>query len=233
MSVTAKILLGIDAGFANTGLSAFVYTKGGLKLINARVITTEQHKNKKEIRKSDDDIERAKVWTNEMQNFLSEIKYIVNDRYVKKNKYGDIENGSTVRIKYFAAVEFPTGGAKSGRANRCMGIATGSLATFLLLYGIAFEQVTPTQVKKIVKSTTGVTKDDIIKNIIPYIKKNDFCKVIVSSENSRKKFIRLYSSVTKITDSISLSKFEHVADSISAVKYVIENSQFYKIFIGA
>lgn len=226
--MTAKILISIDAGFVTTGLTAYlVNTKRGIKLISAQIIETKKHKNKAAIRVSDDDVERLKFWTNGMNDFISDVKKIIKRTYIKRGYEAD-----DIKFKLFASIEFPSGGAKGARALRCMSMITGALVPFLVLKDIPFEAVTPTQVKSIVKNKKSVTKEDVIKSVIIYLRDNKICTVILTKKSERKKYISLHSSITDYTDSITLSLFEHVADSVSAMKYVVENSQLYKLFVG-
>ena len=217
--MTAKVLIGIDAGFANAGVTAFLVSKGKLRLINAAVITTEQDERKKEMRKSDDDIERLKKMTTDMDEFIKSVDILLN------RKFG------VNKIKHFIAAEFPTGGAQGSRANRCMGMATGQLVSYLIVTGIPFEQVTPAQVKSIVKNKKSVSKDDVIQAVVKYASNQKMCSFNLV-QDKRTKMINIGGTLTNEVIPMTYSLFEHAADSISAVKYVKDNSQLYKLFAG-
>jgi len=211
----AKIILGIDAGFSNMGITAMLLSKGKLKLINAAVLTTEKDERKKSIRVADDDIERLKKLTNDLTDFISETQSILYNKF------------ESMHFRYFAAVEFPTGGAQGSRANRCMGMATGHLVPYLMLKNITFEIITPSQVKSIVKNKKTVSKDDVIKEVLKYVDKENICKINLSSDGRKKIVIistPLYNDII-----IQYSLFEHVADSLSAVRYSKNNSPYYNL----
>lgn len=52
------IILGIDPGFANVGISAVEFAKNSKKLLETKVITTEKSKKKKNLREQEDDLRR-------------------------------------------------------------------------------------------------------------------------------------------------------------------------------
>jgi hypothetical protein len=214
----AKIILGIDAGFSNTGITAMLVNKGKLRLINTAVYTTEKDNRKKSIRQADDDIERLKKLTNNLQDF------IIDTQSFMQRKFG------STNFRYFAAVEFPTGGARGARPGRCMGMATGHLVAFLMMNGISFEIVTPKQVKEISSNVKSVSKGIVIQSVLSFCHNNNICEIDYVKDKHG--WIYTIKNIDGYYYRIISGKFEHIADSIAAIKFVKSNSQMYKLFIG-
>lgn len=123
-------LLGIDAGFQAMGTVVVELGDAGdgdparRRILHAETCRTERTAKKRGIRVADDDAERCQ----ELARFLFDV------------------------IRTYqpagAIVELPSGGAQGARANRAMGMATGTVVAVLEIAKLPAEWVTPQMVKK-------------------------------------------------------------------------------------
>jgi Holliday junction resolvasome RuvABC endonuclease subunit len=179
-----KYLFCIDAGFVSTGLSIFLVENGKLIFNNCLTIQTKKSEKKKSVRVADDDSERIK-------NIIIGINEFI-DPYLNHS--------------LMAAVELPTGGAQGARANRTMGMITGSIVTYLEIMGWPTEYVSPNDVKIAVTGSRKASKDEIMEKI-------------------KKEFINFEYLFPK-----TKSKFEHIADSIGCAVHIKRHSEMFKMF---
>lgn len=126
-------VLGIDAGFAATGLVVVE----GRRVLEWDVIRTERTPAKRGVRVADDDAERCATLAQRL------------DQAIRSWAPAG------------AVVELPTGGAQGARANRAMGMATGIIVSVLELRAIPAEWVTPQMVKKAAAGRRDAAKEHV------------------------------------------------------------------------
>jgi Holliday junction resolvasome RuvABC endonuclease subunit len=199
-----KYVLGVDAGFAHTGLSLFRIDTDNSKVfdfIDCKTIKTEKIGKKKQIRVADDDAERIAIIVEGIDDFLKPYFYKVSsdgiDSWSVKNLY--------------AAVELPHGGARGARPNRTMGIITGLIVSYFKLRNIPIEYIAPNDVKLVLSGKRSASKDFIMKKIRAVLEKNLDKDVIDKLPKAK-------------------GDFEHIADSIGVVAHIRKFSQMYKVF---
>jgi len=140
-----KYVIGCDVGFRFFGLSSFIIRDGKLYFITGKVITTENDKLKKNVRKADMDIENVKKLYTDLTNFLK--PYVYN-------------TGQKSAI--LMACEMPHGGAQGARPNRTMGMATAFITTFIMGNGFDYYSVTPKEGKVALAGSGNATKEEMI-----------------------------------------------------------------------
>lgn len=134
----AITVVGIDAGFAATGLAAVTLTAGERGVVVANnCVRTEKNRERRGLRVADDDAARCRTLAMEVQRFLEAFP------------------------PHVVAVELPTGGARGARPNRAMGMATGMIAAVLALGQYAVQWVTPMEVKKAATGHRNASKADV------------------------------------------------------------------------
>lgn len=143
-------LLGVDAGFRNTGLALFEINRGKTQFVDGTVITTKKKAGKKKnVRVADDDVETIKKITSDLQTFIK--------KFVRSN---DV---------MLVGIEYPHGGAKGARPIRTMAMITGCLATYFELTRYPVQHVTPSEVKEAITKKTSATKEEIILRVMRII----------------------------------------------------------------
>jgi Holliday junction resolvasome RuvABC endonuclease subunit len=177
-----KIILGIDCGFTHMGM-VFV-NPYNMELIDALVMVTKKEKRRVNVRVSDDDSER--------------MKYIVRgmDEIIKRYDGNDI----------FAVLEAPSGGSKSARANRAMGISSAIPITICTLLEIPFEIITPREVKDAMTNDPNASKEKMMRTALD---KFPDVKYFMKPKH----------------------RFEHICDALGAVMHVKRNSELFKVFV--
>ena len=137
-----KSVIAIDMGFAAVGIACFhVAENGSGKLHGAHAFKTKKNaQRRKGLRVADDDAERCRELTQWLEGMVD---------YLAGRPAG-------------AIVELPSGGAQGARANRCMGMATGVVVTFLTMRGIPTEWITPQAVKKAATGRIYAKKEEMI-----------------------------------------------------------------------
>jgi Holliday junction resolvasome RuvABC endonuclease subunit len=135
MSHTIKIL-GIDPAMRNTGLAIAEYDilSGKLNVIRVELAQTQASKDGKVVRKSSDDLMRARVIVNEIKRVIA------------------------IHRPMIAVAEVP-GGCQSARGAFSNGICCGVLASLQL----PLIEVSPTEVKLASVGNKHASKDDIIQ----------------------------------------------------------------------
>lgn len=143
-------IIGVDAGFRNTGLALFEIKKGKTIFVSGIVVETKKKSGKrKNVRVADDDVEGVKKITQDLKTFIRQ--YVDSDSML------------------IAAVEYPHGGSKSARAIRTMALVTGCVAAYFEIYGIPVQHVTPAEVKEAITKNRNATKEQIIKRVMRII----------------------------------------------------------------
>lgn len=119
-------ILGIDAGFRNTGLSFLKFNKGKIKVVSGTVICTELDKSLESV-------------TEQIINSSNKLYYGIKT-FIESihNPYYDI------------AIEYPTGGSRSAAANRAMGSAISIISIVLQENNLHYNIISPKEVKDIV-----------------------------------------------------------------------------------
>lgn len=131
-------ILALDGGFTATGWAVL---RNGL-VIAAGCIRTERSAKKKTLRVADDDAARC--------------------QHLARTLAGIIEEHSIAGI----VAELPSGGAKGARANRCMGLATGTLAAVVEQSRLPAEWLTPGDVKKTVTGARAASKKAVEAEVL-------------------------------------------------------------------
>lgn len=137
----------LDPAFTHTGW--IVIDIKDNSFVDCGCISTEKQSKKKRIRVSDDDIRRC-----------------------KKIAGGIIEIINSYKPKAIA-LEAPSGGSLSSRSSRCLGMATGIVATLEAYTEIPFLYVTPNDVKVALCGKKRASKEDMMSKagtIYPEIK---------------------------------------------------------------
>lgn len=129
-------VMGIDAGLQGMG----VVIAQGKTIIYAGTSRT-QRSGKKGLRVADDDADRCQQHARFLLSVIREWQ------------------------PAGAVVELPSGGAQGARANRCMGMATGIVATALEAAGIPVEWVTPGEVKKTAAGRRDASKAEVEQTV--------------------------------------------------------------------
>ena len=128
----------VDVGFASSGIAVMEHTRLGWEPVALRCLRTEPSANKKHLRVADDDAERVMSQAREFLAIIARHNVIA------------------------LVVETPHGGAKSSRASRCMGLATGMIATIAAATGVAVEWYGPDQTRSAATGDKKATKTQVI-----------------------------------------------------------------------
>ena len=141
--MSSLIVLGIDAGFTATGLTAIELGASGQlsQVIASKCVRTQPTKDKRAVRVADDDAERCMFLARAIQAFLQgwDPKAVV--------------------------VELPHGGAQGARAIRAMALATGVVSAVLANNGYPVEWVTPQAVKKAAAGRRDASKQAVEQSV--------------------------------------------------------------------
>jgi Holliday junction resolvasome RuvABC endonuclease subunit len=177
-----KWLIGIDAGFRNVGMVAF---NSQLDIIDFCYIETKPFGKKYNVYVSTQDIFRVRKIVREMREFYESVVSVGED---------------TVLV----SCELSTGGSQGARANRCMGMATAIMVTFLEIYGALTVWPTPGDVKK----------------------------VLTGNKNAAKKIVQ-EAVIRKYPQFIGTKQigFEHIADAVCAAEWA-KTQEAFKYTIG-
>lgn len=202
----AKIVMGLDVGFVNMGCVAFeLNVGGGLDLKDCCVISTEKSNAKLNIRQADDDVRRSRELTKGLVSFY--------------------QNNVGMSDKVLVVTEFPHGGAQGARPNRTMGMATGIVATFIEIFQDLNDNVTPQQTKIGMTGMKSASKKEVMDNAVLFL-----CGDPKMKTNNRGKTEWYYYVDQKV---FREDVFEHIADAVGAVVYSRDNSDLYRLFLGA
>jgi hypothetical protein len=119
--VDRHIVAGMDVGFRKTGVTIFHMMSFGVKLHAATTIAANERSGGGSLRS---DLADSWAMQSKLQAYLDEAKVTA----------------------IFA--EFPTGGAQSGRAARCMGMATALCSSIFYSNNYAWEIMVPSEIEK-------------------------------------------------------------------------------------
>lgn len=142
-------VLAIDVGFRSTGLALFDVTKTGLELVHVACVSPKKKKKTKDDYVSVMDVNQVMEMAKGVGSFISE-------KYIRR-----------------IVVELPSGGAKSSRAVRLMGMASAMIATLVPLMALQVEWYTPREIKEAAVDKPSAEKDEIMDamgKLFPVIK---------------------------------------------------------------
>lgn len=130
---------GVDLGFRVTGVAlADITPQGALVAAGAYCVKTAQDPGKKSMFVSHQDADCAEHLAKHLVELL---------------------NQPAIQL---VCVELPHGGAKGARANRCMGIATGVMASVRMVLKRSMEYYTPRDTRIAATGTDEATKQQVI-----------------------------------------------------------------------
>lgn len=156
-------VLFMDVAFANVGWVILKPEGGDYKFVACGCIKTSKSAKARKLRVATDDMRRCKEIADKIIELI------------------DTENIAAV------ASEDPSGGAKSARAARCLGMATAIIGTLEAVIDKPFLHVTPTEVKIALCEKKSASKEDMMKA-------------------AKMKFSEF--------DDIPKTRFEHIADAV-------------------
>ena len=133
------IVLAIDIGFKNTGLALFDYSPEELKLLDTAHITTDHIKKSSKKSVVLNDVEKTEFLAKELQDYM------------------------LARGVHSIVVELPTGGARSSRAVRLMGIATTVIVTLAVTMKLDAKWTTPREGKLAATDKPDAEKDEMME----------------------------------------------------------------------
>ena len=134
-------IIGVDLSFRNTGLviAAPTHTELGYDLLEVANVKTEKAAKKKALYVAQDDIQEAQALCKGIMDFIQSYDATA------------------------VVVELPTAGAKGARANRCMGMASGIIASIASETGLPFIWIQPEDSKMAFCGKKNAGKDDMMK----------------------------------------------------------------------
>jgi len=139
----AKVLIGLDPGFANSGMVVGIPHKHGFDVLDCRHFDTDNTAQKKQkLYVAEADMQRVIEMVEAVDDFITRCRARWN--------FGGL------------IVELPTAGAKSARAGRALALTTGWVGALVKLKSLPVEYVTPSSVKQIVTGTNKATKEQIM-----------------------------------------------------------------------
>jgi len=192
-----EALVAIDAGFSHLGV--VVLSVPSLEILEARVITTKKENRKTKTYVVIDDIRRLRETVRVLQ---------------------EVTQPFLNRGRVYTAVEFPSGGAQSGRAHRAMGMATALLVAWGELNSLPMTCITPMEVKKAVTGKKHASKQEVIDIILQQGWNIQLIKGRYVIEAS-------YPVPHEVV--INRSEFEHIADALGVALHEKEKSELYRI----
>lgn len=185
------MLLCLDMGFGKTGWSIF----HGKRLIDCGCLITQKTK-KKNIRVSDDNADRS-------AQLAGALKSLVCDHNIEG-----------------VVAEIPSGGAKSARAMRDMGMCTAIVAATMQLLDLPIEYYTPREVKIAITGKANASKQEIIDEAQASLEAGAVTKNrttyygLTTSEGVRR---------------FPKGQFEHIADSVGTY-YAARTGNMVRMF---
>lgn len=136
---TTPAILGIDAGFAACGAALLGIREDGEHQVTwCDSIKTRPEAKKRNVYQADDDARRIAEITDWIVTIIGDHR------------------------PQLVAVELPTGGSKSSRAARSMGMATGLVVATLTFLEVGYLVVTPDQVKQAVTGKRQASKQQVM-----------------------------------------------------------------------
>lgn len=143
-------VLGIDPGFASVGWAVFRVGASSELPVALGVIRTEKSSAKRNVRASEDNLERAKEIAAELRKLIS-----------------------TYEVKLICAetMSYPRNAAAAAKMAMCWGV----LAATALQYDIPITQATPQEVKKAVTGKKDASKEEVqeaVKRLYPPLAEN-------------------------------------------------------------
>jgi Holliday junction resolvasome RuvABC endonuclease subunit len=134
----SMLVMAVDIGFASTGLSVFRITDQGPELVDFTCVKSEKIKKTKGMSQVEVDVHRIRTSVAGIRSFMA-----------KHDPCGMV-------------VEMPTGGSKSSRATRAMGIATATIVAISELLQVPGEWYNPFDIKQAAVQKNAAEKDEIM-----------------------------------------------------------------------
>ena len=134
--MTEFFVLGIDPGFASIGWSVIRMDASGESLVELGVIRTEKSTAKRNVRASEDNLERAKEIAQELRALI--------DKY-------------RVQLICAETMSYPRNSSAAAKMAMCWGV----LAALAGQYNIPIAQATPQEVKKAVTGKKDASKEEV------------------------------------------------------------------------
>jgi Holliday junction resolvasome RuvABC endonuclease subunit len=138
-----KVLIGLDPGFANSGMVVGAPMPHGFEVFEYMHHDTDNTAQKKQ---------KLYVAEADMQRVIEMVEAV--DKFIEKCRR-DYRVGGLI-------VELPSAGAKSSRAGRALALSTGWLGAFVKLKNMPVEYIRPSEVKQIVTGTNKATKEQVM-----------------------------------------------------------------------
>lgn len=133
--MTSVYVLGLDPGFASIGYT--VYKLGTPdEVVRMGLIRTEKSSAKRNVRASEDNLERARTIAEELQALLKEFD---------------------IRLICAETMSFPRNSSAAAKMAMCWGV----MAALSLQHSIPVAQATPQEVKKAVTGQKDASKEDV------------------------------------------------------------------------
>ena len=140
-------VLGIDPGFASIGWSVVRLDGQGEALVAVGVIRTEKSAAKRNVRASEDNLERAKEIAAELRALIDQYR---------------------VQLICAETMSYPRNSAAAAKMAMCWGV----LAALAHQYGVPIAQATPQEVKKAVTGKKDASKEEVqeaVKRLYPVL----------------------------------------------------------------
>lgn len=140
-------VLGVDPGFASVGWSVLKLLPSGEELVEMGVIRTEKSAAKRNVRASEDNLERAKEIAAAFQTLI--------DKY-------------RVQLICAETMSYPRNSSAAAKMAMCWGV----LAALAHQYGIPIAQATPQEVKKAVTGRKDSSKEEVqeaVRSLFPVL----------------------------------------------------------------
>ena len=131
-------LVAMDIGFTATGITIWELTSDGYRLENLWCVKPARIKKTKKM--SQADVDAAVI----SESARSIVEFIM------------------PYLPMGIVAEMPTGGSKSSRATRCMGMGSAMIVTLATLMKIPCEWYTPFDIKKVVTGVNSGNKDEMM-----------------------------------------------------------------------
>ena len=195
-----QIIIGMDAGYRNFGISIVDVTDTDdikkFKFIHLETIVTKRENKKFNIKVATDDVFS-------IMHTLNRIREIIDDN-------------CDLTDKMLIAAEIPTGGSQSSIAAKSMGFATAMTVAISVLYDIPAIYVDPRDVKSVVTGRENASKIFIMSTLALHFGGNFKLK-----KGTKNKYLFMFNG-----NEFHSNEFEHIADSIGAIMYAVDTSQY-------
>jgi len=191
-----NIIIGLDAGFRNLGISIVDVTDNKFDILHIETITTKRENKKRNIKVVNDDV--------------------ISIKHTLDNLREAVDKHCRFHDKLLIAAELPTAGAQSSLAAKGMAYGICMVASFVTLYDIPAIWVTPLDVKRITSNKDNASKMFVMCNVVHKLG-GDFKHV----EGSKHQYIFSIDD-----EYYRETEWEHIADSIGAIWHAQTTEQY-------